>query len=138
MRSPRFRLLLLAAPLLLGLFSGCLDSQADTSGQYAYFNWGKSQRSCVDGVCSYGSNSFSDSAQVECGPDPTLSWDANSWLHGTVRLQALAPNGTVAAEHTVSGNGKGSKVVDGPAGTWTLKGTTRNANGNMQGMLACS
>lgn len=127
-----------AVALLTVLFGGCLDDQTDTAGNYASFDWGRSQKNCVNGVCSYGTNSFTDSAEVECGRDPTLSWDANNWIHGSVRLQVLAPNGTMAAEHTVAGNGKGSMPVEGPAGTWTLKGTTRNANGSMQGMLVCS
>ena len=68
---------------------------------------------------------------------PTLSWDANSWVHGSVRARVLDDSGAEVASHTVVGDGKGSEVVVGKAGTWTFTGSTSDANGSMQMRLTC-
>ena len=121
-------------------FAGCLEpgpGPGDSDGHYVYFSWSTTQKNCVNGQCTYGSNHREFSEQLRCDSHPTLSWDANSWVHGSVRARVLDDSGAEVASHTVAGDGKGSEVVVGKAGTWTFTGSTSNANGSMQMRLTC-
>lgn len=129
----------LALAVTLVPLAGCLagDDAGAADGHFVYFSWSRSVKQCVDRDCTYGSNSVPFSEALECGSNPTLSWDANSWLHGTVTARVKDDSDAQVATHTIFGDGKGSEVVEGQPGTWTFEGSTSNANGNMQMRLAC-
>lgn len=129
----------LAASLVSLALAGCLsgDDPGAADGHYVYYSWNSTQSNCVNGRCTYGSNSEPFSMPLECDSDPTLSWDANSWTHGSVTARVKDASGTEVASHTVSSDGKGSEVVEGKTGTWTFEGSTSNANGSMQMRLTC-
>jgi len=129
----------LAASLACMALAGCLsgDDAGDADGHYVYYSWNTTQSNCVNGRCTYGSNSEPFSLPLECDSRPTLSWDANSWVHGSVTARVKDDSGAEVASHTVAGHGKGSEVVAGKTGTWTFEGSTSNANGSMQMRLTC-
>jgi hypothetical protein len=130
----------LALALVALSIAGCLESSPDggeADGHYVYFSWSHSQKSCVNGRCTYGSNSEPFSQTLECASMPMQSWDANGWVHGSVTARVKDGSGAEVGKHIVSGNGKGSEVVQGKAGTWTFEGTTSDANGSMQMRLTC-
>jgi hypothetical protein len=123
------------------LLAGCLGGPAavndQADGHYVNYRWSTSQQSCQNGVCSYGENHKAFSIELACAAQPTLSWDANSWVHGTVLARVHDSTGAQVASHTVAGNGKGSQPVTGTPGTWTLEGSTQDANGSMEVRLTC-
>lgn len=129
--------------LLVGLVvlaaSGCLDASnaGAADGHYVNYRWGQSSQSCQNNVCTYGQNAKTFEVELRCDVAPTLSWDAKNWIHGSVTASVLDDKGTEVARHTVAANGKGSQPVAGEPGTWTLKGSTNNANGVMEIRLAC-
>lgn len=129
----------LAASLVCMVLAGCLsgDDAGDADGHFVYYSWNSVQSKCVNGRCTYGANSDSFSALLDCDSTPTLSWDANSWAHGSVTARVLDDSGTEVASHTVSSPGKGSEVVPGKPGTWTFEGSARDAHGSMQMRLSC-
>lgn len=128
--------LVLALPLLAGCLEDGPDA-GDADGHYVYYSWGSTHKSCINGRCTYGSNGETFSLPLECDSQPTLSWDANSWVHGSVTARVKDHAGAQVATHTVSSDGKGSEVVAGEPGSWTFEGSTSNANGNMQMRLTC-
>ena len=117
--------------------AGCLGS-AEPDGKFVYYEWSRSVKQCNDDGCTYGENREPFSLTLECPVDPTLSWDANSWIHGSVTARVKDDAGALVASRTVSADGHGSQVVRGKAGTWTFEGSTSDANGNMEIRLSCA
>lgn len=140
-RIARVALVVSAAIAAAGL-PGCLSQWGDPDdapdGRFVNYRWGSSARSCTNGQCAYGDNADAFSIELRCRVAPTLSWDANSWVHGTITAIVLDDAGAEAARHVVAGNGRGEVPAQGKAGTWTLKGTTGDANGNAEVRLTCA
>ncbi|MEA3203691.1 MAG: hypothetical protein QOI63_1370 [Thermoplasmata archaeon] len=127
------------AALALLLLAGCLGTAVNdkADGHFVNYRWGTSTQQCNNGACTYGSNHQTYTIQLACAAQPTLSWDANSWVHGSVVARVQDGAGAQVASHTVAGNGKGSQPVAGTPGSWTLEGSTQDANGNMEVRLTC-
>lgn len=127
----------LAVGLIVPFVAGCLDDEDYAAdGHYVYFSWHKSQRTCTNGNCQYGSNADTFAEVLRCSSNPTLSWDSRL-EHGSVFVQVRDDDGAYAANRTVSGTSKGNATVPGEPGEWTFTGTTRNANGNLEIRLTC-
>lgn len=130
-----------ALVLALGAgLAGCLGdggSASDADGHYVYFTWNRMESECLNGVCTYGSNSVPFSEELACSVRPTLSWDASGWKYGFVTGIVKDRDGAEVARHVVSTDGKGSLEVPQGEGPWIFQGSTSNANGNMQMRLTC-
>src|ERR1051326_7680598 len=113
-----------------------------TAGDYAYLRWNRSTSSCVtqdsQASCTYGSNHEAVSSAVRCGGNVTLSWDLKDWIHGSMAVSTTDPAGMQVDSRTLSSTSHGAKAPFGPAGAWTLRGQTNDANGDLEVRLTCN
>lgn len=131
---------LIIVALVAPLLSGCLaddNSDAQSDGHFVYFRWSESVKQTQNGVSSYGQNAKPFSIELQCNANPVLSWDSKNWIHGSVSAVVLDNDGQEMASHTLSSNSAGFEPVPGAKGTWTLTGSTHNANGHMEFRLTC-
>ncbi|HUR61145.1 MAG TPA: hypothetical protein VM286_02110 [Candidatus Thermoplasmatota archaeon] len=128
----------MAILLLAMLVAGCLGSSVNDKpdGHFVRHQGGSHSQHCVQEKCRYGS-SEPFTAHLACSKAPTLSWESNGWISGTVTARVLDSGGAEVLTQTI-GNGQGSKTVSGGTpGIWVLDGSTQDYYGLIEVRLTC-